>query len=766
MSHRPMLVLRNNSITSDPRPQSRVGFTLPRQISRNEAVRRSQVECGASIIPRNIINCCCPPERCNHAKLASPQSFVAVLICLLIIHGAIEGYLKEVLSTVVLGYNLPKKSEEWILVAHKLSQVLVGILIAHTASANRPKRLGGYMALWAVSCCTLITPHLVHDDSQLKSIGYPKELQICHQAKVTFATKLNHNEEVCWEMFGLLLIFQFLAGISYTALMSHGITYMDDNVGKLNSPAYFGAAFGVGYIGRKIGTLLGWICLEIPLNNAASTSVGSWWLGWPYLSVLLILGSFIVSLFPNVMPSTAVKSAAKKILSRLREEAARSSGIAENLDESPENKNEIQIQEFSLLSTLKRLLTNKMIISSIIASIFLEAALYNFEALEPTYLEAIYQIPKQGTLQRHGMEMDGFKDPWMSRLITGMLKAPLIAMTLIVSGLLLSRIKPKASSVAAWAASMSLLAAIITALFLVMTCPSIMNGRFYLENICNIECNCNEIGPNSIHTAFTPVCSQDGDETFFSPCHAGCKTSSRIRDLQVFGNCSCVSDLEKNQVVLGACVNGNSIQCRFGWIFFQGSLALLQILVASGMIGKLLLCLRCVIPQDKPMVFGLEMSVVSLFAYVPFKLLYNYLKDFSCSHRTESGMCQMHDPKTLALSVNLLTSGLLFLSALFTIWMAIIAKNFDLYEVDDEDESYYDSGYDEINEPERETLRESRYGTPWPVRKMRNKKGANNNISQESKLLQMVVSPAAPSKAVPVDESNTITPEEHGSTEL
>ncbi|XP_071444000.1 solute carrier organic anion transporter family member 2A1-like [Hetaerina americana] len=323
MSHRSVTVLRSNSM--EERPFSRVAFTVPRHSAPPKSVRISQVECGSGIIPKSCINFCCPPERCNHAKWASPQTFAAILIIIMIIHGATESYLSEVMPTIVLQFNIPAKIGEWLLVGHKLSQVITGIFVASYASTNRPRRLGGIIAISAVACCMLIIPYKEHGDAKIQTSVMKKGPQLCHLSQVDIRTQLIYvNDGTCWAMVGLLLLYQFLAGVTATALMSHGITYIDDNVDKINSPSYIGAAFGLGYIGRKLGSLLGWICLTIPLSNdipSSASVLGSWWLGWPCLSALLLAGAAAICLFPNLMPTTAVKNAAKTILHNLREES-------------------------------------------------------------------------------------------------------------------------------------------------------------------------------------------------------------------------------------------------------------------------------------------------------------------------------------------------------------------------------------------------------------------------------------------------------------
>ncbi|XP_071444625.1 uncharacterized protein [Hetaerina americana] len=179
-------------------------------------------------------------------------------------------------------------------------------------------------------------------------------------------------------------------------------------------------------------------------------------------------------------------------------------------------------------------------------------------------------------------------------------------------------------------------------------------------------------------------------------------------------------------------------------------LILVQVSISSAAVGKLLLCLRCVLPQDKPMVFGLEMAVTSFFTFVPFKIIYIGLQDIACMSWTEAGTCQMHHSKTLALSVSILTSCLFLISGVFMVWVAIIAQDLELYENYEEDENYEDAGNYEINHDD--TLRERRFGTPWPSRKKMNR--FNESDIHQPGVIPMIISHAPPSSAMEVSSAN------------
>lgn len=70
----------------------------------------------------------------------------------------------------------------------------------------------------------------------------------------------------------------------------------------------------------------------------------------------------------------------------------------------------------------------------------------------------------------------------------------------------------------------------------------------------------------------------------------------------------------------GACNNSG---CQKFWITFQALNAIGAALLASGLIGNLLITIRSVLPQDKSLALSFEVCAVGLFAYIPGKVSYD-----------------------------------------------------------------------------------------------------------------------------------------------
>lgn len=167
-----------------------------------------------------------------------------------------------------------------------------------------------------------------------------------------------------------------------------------------------------------------------------------------------------------------------------------------------------------------------------------------------------------------------------------------------------------------------------------------------MQPFCSKQCICDQT------VRFTPVCPIDSVQTYYSPCHAGCSTETILNGqrvsrssgnietngplievdlffLQIFSNCSCGVDtalvLNDESLVYateGAC---GFVDCQQLWIIFQAMTVFGAALLGSGLIGNLLITIRCVLPQDKSLALSMELFLGGLIVYVPGKIVYQVI---------------------------------------------------------------------------------------------------------------------------------------------
>lgn len=91
-------------------------------------------------------------------------------------------------------------------------------------------------------------------------------------------------------------------------------------------------------------------------------------------------------------------------------------------------------------------------------------------------------------------------------------------------------------------------------------------------------------------------------------------------------NCTCGVDVEyiaKDTVATeGAC---GYIGCQKMWIIYQALTISLCALLGSSVIGKILISIRCVLPQDKSLALAMELTTAGLLVYVPGKISYQFV---------------------------------------------------------------------------------------------------------------------------------------------
>lgn len=213
----------------------------------------------------------------------------------------------------------------------------------------------------------------------------------------------------------LLYVVAMAIGVGKVAFYALGLTYMDDNLKEHESPAFLGAALGASIWGIQFGSGVAFFVDAMPLG---------WWLGWTILCPIVFTVGLLVSMFPRRLLKTAVQLAANRIL------------------ETISNSNENMISRSKLLAdihffpSLRRLAVNKVLMFNVIAMMFMQTGVINFNFYEEEYLQSRFFLPAS--------EADGLQDEWTSRLISFMLTPVLMGLAVLVAGLIIAKVNPTA----------------------------------------------------------------------------------------------------------------------------------------------------------------------------------------------------------------------------------------------------------------------------------------------------------------------------------
>lgn len=160
-----------------------------------------------------------------------------------------------------------------------------------------------------------------------------------------------------------------------------------------------------------------------------------------------------------------------------------------------------------------------------------------------------------------------------------------MAMGMILSGAFISKFKPRASRLFAYNIIVASILLLATISYSGMGCensnPMEVNGTIFA---CNSNCACDGI-------SFTPVCDHLTTTTYFSPCHAGCKSFDE--KLKIYTDCVCpdepADEMQVERFVTpGACAG----ECDFDFYLYSFIFMISNTVSATGLVINVLVPFR------------------------------------------------------------------------------------------------------------------------------------------------------------------------------
>lgn len=317
---------------------------------------------------------------------------------------------------------------------------------------------------------------------------------------------------------------------------------------------------------------------------------------WLIFASILFLIGVIISMFPYELPAVVMRKMVESILVLAH-------------GEEEEEKPETQSEEF--WTTFLRIISNKILMVNVYATLFLHSAVINFDILQNEYYKSRFYV-------YISQDRSGYQDTWLVQIFTNIMKQPFVVLAIISTGMVIAKIRPSAKKVAIFNASV---AAVILALFGVygfLHCDNEIKSEFKNKismSYCNSDCAC----PDDV--IFYPVCTTQGQNTYYSPCHAGCSKMNEIQG--IFEDCSCGKDVQVISNTTAQSGSCNSETCTFIFAIAQMNGITITALVATTTITNLLINLRCVKKSDKAMSLALEAMTIGVLPYVPLRLIYS-----------------------------------------------------------------------------------------------------------------------------------------------
>ncbi|XP_077488076.1 solute carrier organic anion transporter family member 74D-like [Amblyomma americanum] len=593
-------------------------------------------------------------------RFANPRMFLIVYCLMGILQGAYKTYFVGTLSTIERRFAMSSQTTGIILIADNLSPIIINLLAGYYANRiSRPKLLAIGALLVGVSCFISIVPYMVYGPglhiltNSAHALGARRKSPdslLCNSAATGHHNCGGSSLTDNYLPFALFFVANSLNGFGGSTFFIIGSSYMDDNIRKKNSPLYFSMGIAFRLLGPVLGFVTAGACLrfyEDPFRDPGITPgdprwVGAWWVGYIFFGIGLSIIALPMMLFPRILP--AGKN--YQVNQRKKLSALQSQKDAKGEDgHEGSGKHGFSIGMVrDIMVILKRLAGNPIFMLHSIGLTFILLATAGYGTSFNKYVE--FQFRQSASKANY---------------YTGVAKVATTMVGFLISGVVLHRFRPRPRIVAGYSAfvELAMTAGFVAMMFIGCESPVIAGvtpgkdviSRSLLDT-CNVDCNCNT-------HIYEPVCSSNRMISYFSPCHAGCRsTGMTSSNMTIYKGCSCVAQgnqgVDDSYVTSGLC--GSSCQ-QLG--LFLGIMIAGQFLGSTGRVGALLISLRCVDPNDKSMALGTTGSLLNMFAFIPYPLVYGAILDNSCIVWEEKcgrrGNCWVYDADKLRYSLHLIT---------------------------------------------------------------------------------------------------------------
>ncbi|XP_031618934.1 solute carrier organic anion transporter family member 74D isoform X2 [Contarinia nasturtii] len=633
-----------------PTSLDRFRVTSPRPAYEANAhnVDENSVDCGIQ-----VLKCCDTPR---WRQMGTTKTFLTVLILLAIVQGICEKFISISANQAALEHDYNPDIIEWLLVSNGIIQGIFSIFIAYWGNRiHKITWLCGMVVFQSITCLLIIFPTLAHNDSTATSSMvniHSVELKCTNSIELTANLSIEPVPQAITTLIGLFLL---QIGISYgfIAFYTLGLTYLDDNAIEHNSPALIGAALAGRYMGFLYGNLLASFTYGVSLG---------WWLGWAIISPILLIIAIFIGLYPRRMIQSLIRQAADAIV----ETATNSSQLSLSRTKF--------LSDISFFSSISRLFRNKILLLNIFATVFIQTALINFTLQQDNYLQSRFLMPADGS--------NVLNNEWTSRTLSKLIQPIVVGLAILIGGLIIAKATPSPRKIVAWNLITALIVCLLFVGFIFIECSHNAIAGAYGKRLvlpyCSRSCVCDS------DIRFTPVCPENSEKTFFSPCHAGCVTEQEVNGQRVFGNCSCGTDPDVNLInegvtvaTEGACGYEN---CQKMWIIFQILVVFGTVCIGSRFVGKILITIRSVLSQDTAIALALELTFVGLMAYIPGKLAYEYIADITCQYWSQNNLlCYLHNSQDFGNIINILSAILSLVAVIFEFILLFFVNDLQLY---------------------------------------------------------------------------------------
>lgn len=390
--------------------------------------------------------------------IGSKQGFLITFCITWVLQGMFNTYFVSVITTIEKLFQVQSRTIGLVLTATEIGQISSSLLITYyVGQGHRPRWIAWGMVLFAICSFTTSLPHFIFGQQVLeanKAVFTGVDLNnsstvipsnICLDPKrinddITISSQCNSDflaeqktQSAITNVVLVIFYFSLLGiGMGQTPVYTLGIPYIDDNVASRESPIYFSITIGVRILGPALGFVLGSVCTRFYVDLTADPKitptdpqwVGAWWLGLVFVSSGLILFSPAMFSFPKRLSTyRAVAPAPPPAIK------AKPGGESEKLGERGPS-----LRDFP--KAINRLLRNDILMFRTASSVLHLLPIAGVYTFLPKYFESQFRLTAHD-----------------AAMVSGIGGIMVMGVGIILSGILILRVKPNPRFVAAWIAA-------------------------------------------------------------------------------------------------------------------------------------------------------------------------------------------------------------------------------------------------------------------------------------------------------------------------
>ncbi|XP_019372755.1 PREDICTED: solute carrier organic anion transporter family member 4C1 [Gavialis gangeticus] len=573
-------------------------------------------------------------QLCNNA-----EGYLAAYSLLAIFQGiVVNGLVNVSISTIEKRYELNSSLTGLISSSYDIAFCVLSLFVSFFGErGHKPRWLAFSSFMLGLGSLVFSLPHFYSG-----TYHYGSKIEETCQILGTNAANLTCNASTKSSLSNYLYVFilgQLLLGVGGTPLYTLGTAFIDDSVPKHKSSLYIGIGYAMSLLGPAIGYVLGGqllnIYIDVHLQESAEIDpddprwLGAWWIAFLLCSFATWLLMIPFSCFPKHLPGTA-KIQAEKI------SETHNDGSKELVEDKNIGKS---FKDFPL--ALLILLRNPVFMCLIVATATEALVATGFATFLPKFIE--HQFSQSSSF---------------SATLGGLVLIPGAALGQIISGILISKYKMDCKNIIKFTLGTCSVALLLNTVFLFAKCGNepfagvseTYNGTGTLWNLtapCNTDCNC-------LRSFYYPVCGRD-EIQYFSPCFAGCTSSTSEKRKRTYHNCSCVGKpprLPEVNVAYEAIPGKCRAQCMLlpvflGFFFFTVVFTFMAVTPTTVAI------LRCVPDKQRSFALGVQSLFLRLLGTVPGPIFFGVAIDNSCTlwdinECKTQGACWVYDNTRMA----------------------------------------------------------------------------------------------------------------------